>query len=213
MISSKGHITLVWKSTEFVSALYLPTAISLKDGLSGMDESAKTLLAKATRGPPSADASATTSCTTRSARAWRPSASPVPSAPSAAASWSRVAPPAPAATRLSATWRESGEKAALPAAPSGLDGEEMAEARRNAKRVWWAMETGEPDVGGRHGWPRSCRTLVVMVFLTFGWCLDEFKGEFVMLRRQWDRVEQQEASRVFRGLVAVAVQASSSLQR
>jgi hypothetical protein len=33
--------------------------------------STKTLLAKATRGPPSADASATTSCTTRSARAWR----------------------------------------------------------------------------------------------------------------------------------------------
>jgi hypothetical protein len=43
-----------------------------------------------------------------------------------------------------------------------------------------------------------------MVFLTFGWSLDEFKGEGVMFRRQWDRVEQQEASRVFRGLVEVA---------
>jgi hypothetical protein len=50
----------------------------------------------------------------------------------------------------------------------------------------------------------SCGGLVVMVFLTFGWSLDEFKGEGVMFRRQWDRVEQQEASRVFRGLVEVA---------
>jgi hypothetical protein len=68
-----------------VSALYFPTATSSKAGLSFSEESTKTPSAKATRGLLAPEPSASTSCTTCSASACRPSAPA-----GAAASWSRV---------------------------------------------------------------------------------------------------------------------------